>query len=146
MYTTCHAHQLITAITDQIDTFHKSQVVGKIGNLPPRHSRLSQIQISPTRIHSSTLLASQTSLWVKAFANELITVAIRAVLGIATLHSPLRSNPSNLACQTLLTTGQRSLTRSSESLSCLDSIALLSALEFQQSCPPKPFVLLDSVV
>lgn len=100
MYTTCHAHQLITALTDQIETFHESQVVGKIGNLPPRHSRLSQIQISPTRIHYSIMLKSQTSLWVKTLANELITVAILALLGIATLHSPLLSNPSDLARQT----------------------------------------------
>lgn len=99
MYTTCHAHQLITALTDQIETFHESQVVGKIGNLPPRHSRLSQIQISPTRIHYSIMLKSQTSLWVKTLANELITVAILALLGIATLHSPLLSNLDNLARQ-----------------------------------------------
>lgn len=91
MCTICHAHQLIIAITDQIENFHVCKVTGEIGNLPPRHSRLSRIQISPTRIHSSTLLASQTSLWVKTLANELITVAILALLGIATLSSTLES-------------------------------------------------------
>lgn len=47
MYTTCYAHQLITSITDQIETFHESQVVGKIGNLPPRQSRRSYIHNAP---------------------------------------------------------------------------------------------------
>lgn len=76
MYTICHAHQLITALLDQIETFHECKVTGEIGHLPPQHRRLSRIQISPTRIHSLALLASQTSLWVKTLANELTTVAI----------------------------------------------------------------------
>lgn len=47
MYTICHAHQLITALTDQIETFHESQVTGETGHLPPQHRRLSHIHNAP---------------------------------------------------------------------------------------------------